>query len=117
MAGNAAPPKFKAVVPPVVVTAAGGMAAAWMVSVVGASAGATSFPAALRLYLTRGVGGTLGPGDVLMSFLGCVILSFGFRIFEQARGSVGRVDAGYPADNFDVTTPAKSQIPLQRRRH
>ena len=25
----------------------------------------------------------LGAGDYLMKFLGCVILSFGFRIFEQ----------------------------------
>ena len=29
--------------------------------------------------------GTMGAGDLLMSFLGVVILSFGFRIFGQRR--------------------------------
>lgn len=37
----------------------------------------------LGSFLTRGAGGTLGAGDLLMKFLGCVILSFGFRIYEQ----------------------------------
>ena len=33
----------------------------------------------------QGVGAPLGGGDILMSFLGVVILSFGFRIFGQRR--------------------------------
>jgi len=37
----------------------------------------------LGSFLTRGVGGTLGAGDLLLKFLGCVILSFGFRVYEQ----------------------------------
>jgi len=36
----------------------------------------------LRSFLTRGAG-SLGAGDMLMKFLGCVVLSFGFRVFQQ----------------------------------
>lgn len=34
------------------------------------------------MFLTKGVG-AMGAGDILMSFLGTVILSFGFRVFAQ----------------------------------
>jgi len=38
----------------------------------------------LGAFLTRGVGAA-GAGDMLMKFLGCVVLSFGFRIYEQRK--------------------------------
>ena len=38
----------------------------------------------LAQYLTKGKDGApLGPGDALMGFLGCVVLSFGFHIYGQ----------------------------------
>eukprot|EP00240_Pyramimonas_obovata_P000688 CAMPEP_0118934178 /NCGR_PEP_ID=MMETSP1169-20130426/13680_1 /TAXON_ID=36882 /ORGANISM="Pyramimonas obovata, Strain CCMP722" /LENGTH=603 /DNA_ID=CAMNT_0006877051 /DNA_START=162 /DNA_END=1973 /DNA_ORIENTATION=- len=42
------------------------------------------FESILQGFLTKGAGGVaLGAGDYLMRLLGCVILSFGFLIFEQ----------------------------------
>ena len=38
-----------------------------------------------RLWLALQGNGAMGAGDLLMSFLGVVILSFGFRIFGQRR--------------------------------
>ena len=80
LAGNAAPPSFKRVVHPILSTALAGLGGAFALGY------ATNRPwdVALRGYLTKGAGGAaLGAGDLLMSFLGCVILSFGFRIYEQ----------------------------------
>lgn len=49
-----------------------------------AAATGTGYISVLRFYLLKGSGtGLMGAGDVLMAFLGSVILSFGFRIFSQ----------------------------------
>ncbi|EIE23379.1 hypothetical protein COCSUDRAFT_15440, partial [Coccomyxa subellipsoidea C-169] len=49
----------------------------------GALTGVGYFPT-LRAYIAKG-SGAMGAGDLLMSFLGVVILSFGFKIFGQRR--------------------------------
>lgn len=65
---------------PVLVTA---LAANAGCAFLGAMTGDGYWPT-LSSYLTKGKDGApLGPGDVLMGFLGCVVLSFGFHIYGQ----------------------------------
>ena len=86
LGGVSAPPPFRAAVHPVVACAAAANAAAAMLgAVTGSGYGAT-----LGAYLTNGVGGAPpGAGDALMSLLGVVILSYGFRI-AAARALIAR---------------------------
>ena len=76
------PPSFLAAVMPhpVVVT---GLAATAGVALAGAITG-SGYYATLKTYLTKGKDGKpKGAGDHLMSFLGVVVLTFGFHIYGQ----------------------------------
>ena len=76
------PPSFLAAVMPhpVVVT---GLAATAGVTLAGAITG-SGYYATLKTYLTKGKDGKpKGAGDHLMSFLGVVVLTFGFHIYGQ----------------------------------
>ncbi|GFR50813.1 hypothetical protein Agub_g13088 [Astrephomene gubernaculifera] len=76
--GNAVPKTLQGLLHPVVVTAlVANAGAALHGSVFG-----VSYDTALKLYHTKGTG-LMGAGDFLMAFLGCVIVSFGFRIYQQ----------------------------------
>jgi putative effector of murein hydrolase len=78
--GTAAPPAVRALLHPVVACAAAANVAA---AALGAATGA-GYAATLAAYLTKGAGGAAaGAGDVLMSLLGVVILSYGFRIAAE----------------------------------
>ena len=80
LGGVAAPPAFRSVIHPVISCAAAANAA---VALAGVATGA-GYDAALASYLTKGAAGAaFGAGDVLMSLLGVVILSYGFRIHAQ----------------------------------
>jgi len=77
--GSSAPAGVRAVLHPVLTMALTAVAGAQVLAAVAPGA---SFDGVLGAYLAKGAG-PMGAGDLLMSFLGCVILSFGFRIFEQ----------------------------------
>ena len=79
MTGTKLPGAVKAALHPILTCALCANAGS---AVVGAVTGA-GYEGGLRLYLTKGAGGVLGAGDLFMGFLGTVILSFGFRIYEQ----------------------------------
>ncbi|KAK9821310.1 hypothetical protein WJX81_008067 [Elliptochloris bilobata] len=82
LAGSALPPAAARLAHPLVVCAA---AANLGAAALGALTGA-GYLATLRTFLTKGAGGApWGAGDLLMSFLGVVILHFGFRIHAQRR--------------------------------
>lgn len=78
LAGNAVPKSLQGLLHPVVVTALVANAGA---AVHGMVYG-VEYDAALKMYYSKGVG-MMGAGDFLMAFLGCVIVSFGFRIYQQ----------------------------------
>lgn len=67
------PKKYHGVMHPVVVTS---LLANAGIALQGALQG-WDYATSQKMYLTKGVG--LGAGDVLMSLLGMVIISFGFR--------------------------------------
>ena len=80
MGGMSMPAPTKAVLHPMVVTALVPNAVCY---VVGEWSGA-GYDAVLRSYLTKATTlSSYGPGDVLFSFLGVIILSFGFKVYEQ----------------------------------
>lgn len=79
MAGMALPEPIKKVLHPMVVTAA----VPNVVAVVLGLLNRRGYHALLQGYVTKGAGGWYGPGDLLFSFLGVIILCFGFKIFEQ----------------------------------
>eukprot|EP00798_Chlamydomonas_sp_ICE-L_P007234 gene7234-342_t len=76
--GNLVPGNLHGILHPVVVTAlvANGCTA-FYASVIG-----QTYHGALQAYLAKGTG-PMGAGDLLMSFLGIVIISMGFRIYDQ----------------------------------
>lgn len=76
--GNAVPKSMQGLLHPVVVTAVAANAAA---ALHGALYG-VGYDAALKMFYSKGVG-LMGAGDFLMAFLGSVIVSFGFRIYQQ----------------------------------
>ncbi|KAG1671561.1 hypothetical protein FOA52_011284 [Chlamydomonas sp. UWO 241] len=76
--GNAVPAKFQGLLHPVLSTALAGNFACAMFGLI-SSAG---YDQAMRTYLSKGAL-EMGSGDLLMSFLGSVILSMGFRIYDQ----------------------------------
>ncbi|KAI8465751.1 MAG: hypothetical protein J3K34DRAFT_78877 [Monoraphidium minutum] len=82
--GSLVPQRLHGVLHPVVVTAAAANAG---IAAHGALTG-LSYDAAQTVYLAKGAG-PMGAGDLLMSFLGLVIVSFGFRVYTQ-RGTMGR---------------------------
>uniref|UniRef100_A0A7R9VAA3 LrgB-like protein n=1 Tax=Chlamydomonas euryale TaxID=1486919 RepID=A0A7R9VAA3_9CHLO len=76
--GNAVPRSFQGILHPVLSTAlAGNMGCAMY----GALSG-VGYEMAQKMYLAKGTM-QMGSGDLLMSFLGSVILSMGFRIYDQ----------------------------------
>lgn len=77
--GNAIPSKLQSVFHPILVTALVGNASA---VIYGAAMNSASYEASLKLYYSKGAG-AMGAGDFLMTFLGTVILSMGFRIYDQ----------------------------------
>ncbi|PRW39064.1 plastidal glycolate glycerate translocator chloroplastic [Chlorella sorokiniana] len=79
MAGMALPPKVQLVVHPILVCGAAPNAGA---ALLGLLTGA-GYWGTLQGFVTRGQGGVWGAGDLLFSFLGVVILSFGFKVYEQ----------------------------------
>eukprot|EP00928_Gymnodinium_smaydae_P015386 TRINITY_DN15686_c0_g2_i1.p1 TRINITY_DN15686_c0_g2~~TRINITY_DN15686_c0_g2_i1.p1 ORF type:complete len:457 (+),score=33.96 TRINITY_DN15686_c0_g2_i1:75-1445(+) len=78
---DAAPEKLRGVLPhPIVATVISGSSGCAML----AAATGSSYFAVLRDFLTHGsTYGEYGAGDWLMSFLGCVLLSFGFHIYRK----------------------------------
>ncbi|GBF88340.1 plastidal glycolate glycerate translocator, chloroplastic [Raphidocelis subcapitata] len=76
--GNLVPGKLQGVLHPVVVTALIANAGA---ALYGAVRG-LSYDVSQKVYLAKGAG-PLGAGDLLMSLLGVVIVSFGFRVYTQ----------------------------------
>ncbi|KAK9867306.1 hypothetical protein WJX84_001513 [Apatococcus fuscideae] len=80
LGGTSLPSKARAVFHPVIVTAAcaniGALLQGWVTGI--------GYDESLRSYLTK-TAGAWGAGDWLMSLLGVVILSFGFKIFGQRR--------------------------------
>lgn len=76
--GNAVPAKFQGLLHPVLSTALAGNFACALYGVM-SSAG---YESAMKIFLAKGAG-PMGAGDLLMSFLGSVILSMGFRIYDQ----------------------------------
>lgn len=79
--GSVPPTALAKVMPHPVVTTA--LCANIACLVVGVASGGSYFDG-MKKYLTKGANGAeLGAGDVLMSFLGVVILSFGFHIYGQ----------------------------------
>eukprot|EP01025_Chloroclados_australasicus_P039922 TRINITY_DN41593_c0_g1_i1.p1 TRINITY_DN41593_c0_g1~~TRINITY_DN41593_c0_g1_i1.p1 ORF type:complete len:547 (-),score=82.51 TRINITY_DN41593_c0_g1_i1:281-1921(-) len=80
LAGQALPVQAKAIVHPIITC---GLLADLGALIYGQITG-VGFDRALQMYLTKGANGQpLGAGDILMSFLGVVILSFGFKIYQQ----------------------------------
>jgi len=76
--GNAVPGKYHGYLHPVVVTAlVANAGAALYGNVIG-----VDYDTALKIYYSKGAG-PMGAGDFLMSFLGSVIMSMGFRIYDQ----------------------------------
>lgn len=76
--GNSVPPQLQGILHPVITTAlAGNGAAAVYGKIVG-----ISYDAAQTVYYTKGAG-PMGAGDLLSTFLGSVILSMGFRIYDE----------------------------------
>jgi len=79
LVGNAwMPANVKAILHPIITTV---LVTETGAAVLAAATG-TSIMSILKMYLAKGTG-PMGAGDLLMSFLGCVILSFGFRVYEQ----------------------------------
>ncbi|KAG2487871.1 hypothetical protein HYH03_013584 [Edaphochlamys debaryana] len=76
--GNAVPKTLQGLLHPVVVTA---LAANGGAALHGAVYG-VAYDTSLKMYYSKGAG-LMGAGDFLMAFLGCVIVSFGFRIYQQ----------------------------------
>ncbi|KAG2454150.1 hypothetical protein HYH02_001186 [Chlamydomonas schloesseri] len=76
--GNAVPKTLQGLLHPVVVTALVANAGA---ALHGAVYG-VSYDASLKMYYSKNLA-AMGAGDFLMAFLGCVIVSFGFRIYQQ----------------------------------
>lgn len=113
LGGVAAPAAFRSVIHPVISCAAAANAA---VALVGAATGA-GYDAALASYLTKGAAGAaFGAGDVLMSLLGVVILSYGFRIHAQRsliarhRLEIGGAALGSAAFSMFATAAAARQV-------
>lgn len=113
LGGVAAPAAFRSVVHPVISCAAAANAA---VALAGVATGA-GYDAALSSYLTKGAAGAaLGAGDVLMSLLGVVILSYGFRIHAQRsliarhRLEIGGAAVGSAAFSMFATAAAARQV-------
>lgn len=113
LGGVAAPVSFRSVVHPVISCAASANAA---VALAGAATG-SGYDAALASYLTKGAAGAaFGAGDVLMSLLGVVILSYGFRIHAQRslisrhRLEIGGAALGSAAFSMFATAAAARQI-------
>jgi putative effector of murein hydrolase/putative effector of murein hydrolase LrgA (UPF0299 family) len=77
--GDRVPKNMQGVLHPVVVTA---LVANGGVALQGALQGWT-YAAAQKAYLNKGALSIMGAGDALMSLLGVVIVSFGFRIYTQ----------------------------------
>lgn len=77
--GDRVPKSMQGALHPVVVTA---LVANGGVALQGALCG-QSYAAAQRAYLNKGSLPLMGAGDALMSLLGVVIVSFGFRIYTQ----------------------------------
>ncbi|GLC36190.1 hypothetical protein PLESTM_000414600 [Pleodorina starrii] len=76
--GNAVPKNLQGLLHPVVVTAiVANLGAALHGMVYG-----VGYDTSLKMYYSKGQG-LMGAGDFLMAFLGCVIVSFGFRIYQQ----------------------------------
>eukprot|EP00798_Chlamydomonas_sp_ICE-L_P016408 gene16410-22617_t len=78
LVGQAIPSSLHGVFHPVVVTA---LAANGSCALYGAVAN-VPYDNAMKMYLAKG-SGPMGAGDLLMSFLGSVIISMGFRIYDQ----------------------------------
>ncbi|GLI65279.1 hypothetical protein VaNZ11_008771, partial [Volvox africanus] len=76
--GNAVPKNLQGLLHPVVVTAIVANAGAALHGIVYG----VGYDTALKMYYSKGQG-LMGAGDFLMAFLGCVIVSFGFRIYQQ----------------------------------
>ena len=113
LGGVAAPAAFRAVIHPVISCAAAANAA---VALAGAATGA-GYDVALASYLTKGAAGAAaGAGDVLMSLLGVVILSYGFRIHAQRslisrhRLEIGGAALGSAAFSMFATAAAARQV-------
>ena len=113
LGGVAAPPAFRSVIHPVISCAAAANAA---VALAGVATGA-GYDAALASYLTKGAAGAaFGAGDVLMSLLGVVILSYGFRIHAQRsliarhRLEIGGAALGSAAFSMFATAAAARQV-------
>jgi len=111
--GVAAPPAFRSVIHPVISCAAAANAAVALVGMVTGS----GYDTALASYLTKGAAGAaFGAGDVLMSLLGVVILSYGFRIHAQRsliarhRLEIGGAALGSAAFSMFATAAAARQI-------
>ena len=78
--GSALPAGVRTFLHPILTTALVAQAAA----VLYGGVTGVGFFGALQIYLSKGSGPlATGAGDVLMGFLGTVILSFGFRLYEQ----------------------------------
>ena len=78
--GSALPAKVRTFLHPILTTALVAQAAAFLYG----SVTGVGFFGALQVYLSKGAGPIAsGAGDVLMGFLGTVILSFGFRLYGQ----------------------------------
>ncbi|KAI7841491.1 hypothetical protein COHA_004884 [Chlorella ohadii] len=79
MVGMALPARVQLVVHPILVCGATPNAGAALHGLLTRA----GYWATLQGFVTRGRGGFWGPGDLLFSFLGVVILSFGFKVYEQ----------------------------------
>lgn len=113
LGGVASPPRFRSAIHPVISCAA---AANVAVALAGVATG-SGYDAALSSYLTKGAAGAaFGAGDVLMSLLGVVILSYGFRIHAQRsliarhRLEIGGAALGSAAFSMFATAAAARQI-------
>ena len=84
ISGSIPPAAIAAFTPhPVLCTVLGATLGALAVAQIGGGA-SSSYTDALKTFLTKGKGGApQGAGDLLMSFLGVVVLSFGFHIYGQ----------------------------------
>ncbi|MEW5304814.1 MAG: hypothetical protein WDW36_007398 [Sanguina aurantia] len=105
MAGCAVPARFQGLLHPVLITAAAGnLGSAFYGQLMG-----LDYAQAQSAYYSKGVG-LMGAGDVLMAFLGSVIISFGFRIYAQrdtmARHAPEILGASFLSSLFSFFTTA-----------
>ncbi|GLC58524.1 hypothetical protein PLESTB_001370500 [Pleodorina starrii] len=117
--GNAVPKNLQGLLHPVVVTAiVANLGAALHGMVYG-----VGYDTSLKMYYSKGQG-LMGAGDFLMAFLGCVIVSFGFRIYQQVCVVLARACVcacacapcpAHPPPRPSPPRPARSQRETLRR--